>query len=73
MSERQIALFRLSSGDVHAVATVASPMHKQSYDLVRGECLDDAALSLRVWPTRVVDGAVEVQVEVLEGAGVGAA
>jgi nitrite reductase (NADH) small subunit len=96
MSERQIALFRLSSGDVHAVdhldpdsranvmarglvgsrqgvATVASPMHKQSYDLVTGECLDDAALSLRVWPTRVVDGAVEAQVEVLEGAGAGAA
>lgn len=44
-------------------ATVASPMHKQSYDLETGECLDDPALSLRVWPTRVVDGAVEVLVD----------
>ncbi|MCW2824952.1 MAG: nirD, partial [Aeromicrobium sp.] len=43
--------------------TVASPMHKQAYDLVTGQCLDDPTLSLRVWPTRVVDGAVEVLVE----------
>ncbi|MET0952909.1 MAG: nitrite reductase (NAD(P)H) small subunit [Aeromicrobium sp.] len=54
-------------------ATVASPMHKQSYDLVTGECLDDAAFSLPVRPPRVVDGAVEVQVGALEGVGAGAA
>ncbi|NRQ50331.1 nitrite reductase small subunit NirD [Aeromicrobium stalagmiti] len=40
--------------------TVASPMHKQSFDLVTGQCLDDPAVSLQVWPTRVADGWVEV-------------
>jgi nitrite reductase (NADH) small subunit len=47
-------------GSRGAVPTVASPMHKQSFDLTTGTCLDDATVSLRVWPTRVVDGWVEI-------------
>ncbi len=51
--------------------TVASPLHKQVFDLATGECLDaqgrevvqDAAQSgLRVWPVRVVEGDVFVEV-----------
>jgi nitrite reductase (NADH) small subunit len=41
--------------------TVASPMYKQSFDLLTGQCLDDPDVSLRVWPTRVADGWVEVR------------
>jgi len=47
-------------GSRQGAATVASPMHKQSFDLVTGQCLDDPAVALRVWPTRVVDGWVEI-------------
>ena len=50
------------------VATVASPMHKQVFDLRTGVCLDPVgktpvaghAPDLRTWRVRVVDGVVEV-------------
>lgn len=40
---------------------VASPMHKQSFDLRTGRCLDDDSLGLPVFPVRVVEGLVEVR------------
>lgn len=43
--------------------TVASPMHKQVFDLRTGECLDSqgkAPAALEVWPVTVVDGEVLV-------------
>jgi nitrite reductase (NADH) small subunit len=43
-----------------AVPTVASPMFKQVFDLVSGLCLDDATVSLRVFPVEVRDGVVHV-------------
>ena len=39
---------------------VASPLHKQRYDLTTGECLDDDSLCLSVWPVRLVGEVVEV-------------
>lgn len=48
-------------GSRQGVPTVASPMYKQSFDLATGQCLDDPDVSLRVWPTRVSDGWVEIQ------------
>jgi nitrite reductase (NADH) small subunit len=48
-------------GSRQGVPTVASPMHKQSFDLATGQCLDDPDVSLQVWPTRVADGWVEVR------------
>jgi len=48
-------------GSRHGVPTVASPMHKQSFDLVTGQCLDDPEVALQVWPTRVNDGWVEIR------------
>lgn len=39
---------------------VASPIYKQSFDLVTGACLEDAALSVPVFPARVADGRVLV-------------
>ncbi|MEV8373682.1 nitrite reductase small subunit NirD [Kribbella sp. NPDC056861] len=47
-------------GSRGAVATVASPMFKQVYDLRTGVCLDDPSLSLKVYPVRVADGQVIV-------------
>lgn len=52
-----------SRGDV---STLASPMHKQVFDLRTGVCIDtqgrDAA-ALRVWTVTVVDGNVELDAE----------
>lgn len=48
-------------GSRQGVPTVASPMHKQSFDLVTGRCLDDPDVALDVWPTRVAEGWVEVR------------
>jgi nitrite reductase (NADH) small subunit len=39
---------------------VASPMHKQAFDLRTGQCLDDATVSVASYPVRMVDGIVQV-------------
>ena len=42
--------------------TVASPLHKQVYDLSTGACFTDPALALATYRTRVVEGILEVEV-----------
>lgn len=57
------------------VPTIASPMYKQVFSLLTGECLETVGYSprggrpadLRVWPVEVVDGVVLVAVGVAEG------
>lgn len=44
------------------VPTVASPLHKQVYDLRTGQCLDRPEISVRTYPVRCRDGTVEVSV-----------
>lgn len=44
-----------SRGDV---PTVASPLHKQVFDLRTGRCLDDPQVTLGRWDVRVVDDVV---------------
>jgi nitrite reductase (NADH) small subunit len=39
---------------------VASPLHKQRFDLATGACLDDERTSVRTWSVSVRDGAVHV-------------
>lgn len=39
---------------------VASPMHKQAFDLRTGQCLDDAAVRVPTYDVRVEDGLVLV-------------
>lgn len=51
-------------GDRGGVPKVASPLYKQSFDLRTGQCLDDPAVRIPTYATRVRDG----RVEVLEGA-----
>ena len=48
-------------GDVDGVATVASPLYKQRFELATGRCLD-AEAAVRVHDARIVDGFVEVRV-----------
>lgn len=40
--------------------TVASPLHKQVYDLRTGQCLDVPGVSVPTYPVRCVDGVVEI-------------
>ena len=49
-------------GSRGSTATLASPLHKEVYDLATGECLTGGQLSLPVHETRVVDGCIEVAV-----------
>ncbi|MGI9079457.1 MAG: nitrite reductase small subunit NirD [Acidimicrobiales bacterium] len=39
---------------------VASPVYKQNFDLITGECLDDPSVSVPVFEVRVLDGHVQV-------------
>lgn len=39
---------------------LVSPLHKQSYDLATGQCLDLPGTSIAVHDVRIVDGIVEV-------------
>jgi len=43
--------------------TIASPLHKQVYDLETGECLSEDGQALDTFPVRVVDGLVQVSLE----------
>jgi nitrite reductase (NADH) small subunit len=47
-------------GDRAGVPKVASPVFKQSFDLRTGQCLDDPAVAVPVYPVRVRDGRIEV-------------
>jgi nitrite reductase (NADH) small subunit len=54
-------------GCKNGVPKLASPMYKQSFSLVSGECLDDASVRVTVYPARVSGGRVELQVELGSG------
>jgi nitrite reductase (NADH) small subunit len=47
-------------GDRGGEPTVASPLYKQVFSLITGQCLDDRKVSVRTYPVRVVDGLVQV-------------
>lgn len=47
-------------GSRAGVPTVASPLHKQTFSLQTGECLDDPSRALPVWPVQIRDGHVWV-------------
>lgn len=42
------------------VPTIASPLHKEAYSLLTGECFSNPELRLRIHPSRVIDGRVQV-------------
>ena len=48
-----------SRGDI---ATVASPVYKQRFDLRTGQCLDDESVTVPVYGVRIVDGWIEIAV-----------
>lgn len=48
------------TGDRAGRATVQSPIKKQAFAFDDGTCLDDPAVSLPVYRTRLADGCVEI-------------
>jgi len=49
-------------GDKNGVIKVASPIYKNTFNLMTGQCLEDDNVWLRTWTTRVVDGIVQVAI-----------
>ncbi|WP_300010310.1 nitrite reductase small subunit NirD [Pseudonocardia sp.] len=47
-------------GDRGGVPTVASPIYKQAFGLVDGQCLDDPEVAVPAYPVRVTDGSVQI-------------
>jgi len=47
-------------GDRGGRPTVQTPIKKQAFALDDGACLDDPDVVLPVYPTRIVDGSVEI-------------
>ncbi len=47
-------------GDRNGIPKVASPIYKQNFSLLTGECLDDPTLTLSTFSVRVVDAQVQV-------------
>lgn len=47
-------------GDVSGQLVVASPIFKQHFNLETGSCLEDEAMAVRTYQTRVVAGRVEI-------------
>jgi nitrite reductase (NADH) small subunit len=49
-------------GSVGDTLTVASPVHKQRFELRTGRCIDVPDVTVATFPARVVDGRVQVSV-----------
>lgn len=47
-------------GDRNGIPKVASPIYKQNFSLLTGECLDDSTVKLQTFAAQVVDGQVQV-------------
>jgi nitrite reductase (NADH) small subunit len=54
-------------GDRAGVAKIVSPMHKHSFALETGQCLDDPAVRLQTFAVRVVGGRILVAVGAAAG------
>jgi nitrite reductase (NADH) small subunit len=49
-------------GDRDGIPKVASPIYKQNFNLITGQCLDNEAVRVTSYPARVLDGNVQVGV-----------
>jgi nitrite reductase (NADH) small subunit len=59
---RSFVLSRGLVGDRKGTPKVASPIYKQNFCLATGRCLDDETVSIPTFPTRIVEGQVQVGV-----------
>jgi nitrite reductase (NADH) small subunit len=49
-------------GDAGGTPKIASPIYKQCFNLLTGECLDDPSVRVATYPVRVEQGRIELQV-----------
>lgn len=49
-------------GDRNGIPKVASPIYKQNFNLITGQCLDDETVSIPTYQVRVVEGRVQVAI-----------
>ena len=49
-------------GDIKGELVVASPLYKQHFSLKTGVCVEDAQVAVSVYPVRLHNGRVEVEV-----------
>ncbi|MBZ0287401.1 MAG: nitrite reductase small subunit NirD [Anaerolineae bacterium] len=49
-------------GDKNGVVKIASPIYKNTFNLMTGQCLEDENVWLRTWTVRVLDGILQVAV-----------
>ena len=45
-------------GDLEGKFVVASPLYKQHFDLISGECLEDEAASVKIYPISLEDNKI---------------
>jgi NAD(P)H-dependent nitrite reductase small subunit len=48
-------------GSVQGQVVVASPIYKQRFNLLTGQCLDDESLRLDTWPVHLKDGGIFIE------------
>lgn len=49
-------------GDRNGIPKVASPIYKQNFSLLTGQCLDDETVKIPAFPARVVGDRVQVAI-----------
>ncbi len=47
-------------GDIQGEPVVASPIYKQHFSLLTGQCLEDESVKVKIYPVRENSGAVEL-------------
>jgi nitrite reductase (NADH) small subunit len=47
-------------GDRQGIPKVASPIYKQNFNLITGQCLDDENVSVAVYPVQIVAGEIQI-------------
>lgn len=60
---RANVMSRGMTGDRQGELTVASPLHKEHYSLISGQCMDKEDFSLPVYQARIVGDNVEVAID----------
>lgn len=56
-------------GDINGQPVVASPLYKQHFNLQTGVCLEDEIVKIPVYPIRIENGSVQVNLSLLQHGG----
>lgn len=59
---RAFVLSRGIVGDRHGIPKVASPIYKQNFNLITGQCLDDETVSISTFMVRVIEDRVQLAI-----------